>query len=161
MANQPSEHRSLLADARLHGLRITAQRRLLFELIQGAQEHLDAAGLLRLAQQRLPSIHRATVYRTLDLLKRHRLIDELDLMHLNGEKHYYEAKTGSDHFHLACLICGRIEESTSPLFEQLKEEIVRQGFDVEVARLEIGGRCPACRARAVGPEGGEKPSPCP
>jgi hypothetical protein len=33
------------------------------------------------------------VYRTLELLKRLRLIDELDLMHLNGEKHFFEAKT--------------------------------------------------------------------
>jgi hypothetical protein len=31
-----------------------------------------------------------------ELLKQLRLIDELDLMHLNGKKHYYEAKTNID-----------------------------------------------------------------
>jgi Fe2+ or Zn2+ uptake regulation protein len=36
------------------------------------------------------SVDRSTVYRTLDLLKRQGLIDEFDLMHLNGEGHYYE-----------------------------------------------------------------------
>ena len=33
------------------------------------------------------------MYRTIELLKKLWLIDELDLMHLHGEKHYYEVKT--------------------------------------------------------------------
>jgi len=129
-------------------VRITSQRRILLEIIQSADEHLDAATLLTLAREREPAIDRATVYRTLDLLKRHRLIDELDLMHLKGEKHYYEVKTRRDHAHLACFQCGHIEEFTSPLFEQLKREIARQsGFEVRVTRLEVGGRCRACGGR--------------
>ena len=31
------------------------------------------------------SVDRSTVYRTLQLLKRHRLIDELELMHIHRE----------------------------------------------------------------------------
>jgi Fur family ferric uptake transcriptional regulator len=44
-----------------------------------------------------PRIDRSTVYRTIDMLKRRGLIDELDLMHIEGEKHYYEVKTNHDH----------------------------------------------------------------
>src|SRR5580658_7532944 len=102
---------------------MTAQRRAVIEVIQSAHDHLDAATLLDLARQREPSIDRATVYRTIELLKRLRLIDELDLMHLQGEKHYYEVKTKRDHLHLACFRCGRIEEYTSALFDRLKEEV--------------------------------------
>ncbi len=87
--------------------------------------HLDAASLLSRARQRDPKIDRATVYRTLELLKRLGLIDELDLMHLNGEKHYYEVKTQKDHLHLACFRCGEIEEFDSPTFQRLKREIAR------------------------------------
>jgi Fur family transcriptional regulator, ferric uptake regulator len=92
------------------GVRVTAQRRAVIEVIQEAREHLDAGTLLELARKRHPKIDRATIYRTIDLLKRLRLVDELDLMHLEGEKHYYEVKTTREHVHLACFRCGRIEE---------------------------------------------------
>ena len=145
----PLERRSLLQELMLRGVRITEQRKILIETIQDASTHLDAATLLDLARQRDEHINRATVYRTLELLKKHRLIDELDLMHITGEKHYYEAKTTIDHVHLACLRCGRIEEFTSPLFERLKAEINRQnGFQIVVTRLEVGGKCSQCAEKS-------------
>src|SRR5262249_41654520 len=131
------------------GVRLTNQRRVILETIQDATEHLDAASLLERSRLREPSIDRATVYRTIELLKKMRLVDELDLMHLHGEKHYYEVKTQQDHIHLACFQCGRIEEFANPLFEQLKGEIANQtGFEIRVTRLEVGGYCRECSARA-------------
>lgn len=139
------ERRALLDELVSKGIRLTAQRRALVEIIQNARRHLDAGSLLELARQREPSIDRATVYRTIELLKKLRLIDELDLMHLEGEKHFYEVKTKSEHIHLACFSCGRIEEFSSPLFERLKAEISEQaGFAIRVTRLEVGGACRAC-----------------
>jgi len=66
------------------------------------------------------------VYRTLKLLKRHGLIDELDLMHLQGEKHFYERRPQRDHLHMACLRCGKILEFESDLFDRLKGQIQRE-----------------------------------
>jgi Fur family ferric uptake transcriptional regulator len=130
------------------GVRLTAQRRVLVEIIQHARTHLDAGSLLEPAQECEPNIDRATVYRTIDRLKRLRLIDELDLMHLEGEKHFYEVKPRSEHIHLACFECGRIEELSSPLFDRLKAEIREQaGFTIRVTRLEVGGTCRACASR--------------
>jgi Fur family ferric uptake transcriptional regulator len=138
----------LLHEVEAKGVRMTAQRRALIETIQQADAHLDAATLLSRARQRDPNIDRATVYRTLELLKRLGLIDELDLMHLNGEKHYYEVKTQKDHLHLACFRCGVIEEFDSPTFQRLKREIAAQNdFQVQVMRLEVGGLCRQCRAQ--------------
>jgi Fur family transcriptional regulator, ferric uptake regulator len=145
------ERRALLDDLVSKGIRLTAQRRALIEVIQESREHLDAASLLALARKREPNLDRATVYRTLELLKKLRLIDELDLMHLEGEKHYYEVKTKSDHVHLACFRCGRIEEFSSPIFERLKAEISEQaGFTIRVTRVEVGGNCRACAAAGEG-----------
>jgi len=142
------QRRSLLQEMAALGVRITAQRRTLVEIIQEAEGHMDAATLLERANKRNSQIDRATVYRTLELLKRLRLIDELDLMHLTGEKHFYEAKTTVDHVHLACFQCGRIEEFISPLFERLKAEISRHNaFQIRVTRLEVGGLCGKCSAR--------------
>ena len=147
MKTAPKERRTLLQQLTLGGVRITGQLNILIETIQEADHHLDAAGLLEMARRRDDGINRATVYRTIELLKKLRLIDELDLMHLNGEKHFYEVKTNRDHIHLACFQCGRIEEFTSPLFERLKAEISREkGFRIRVTRLEVGGRCSQCCA---------------
>jgi Fur family transcriptional regulator, ferric uptake regulator len=150
------ERRDILDELASKGVRLTAQRRALVETIQAANRHLDADSLLELARAREPKIDRATVYRTIELLKKLRLIDELDLMHLEGEKHYYEVKTKRDHIHLACFSCGRIEEFINPIFERLKAEITQEtGFRIRVTRLEVGGACRACaaaRARANEPE---------
>jgi Fur family ferric uptake transcriptional regulator len=130
------------------GRRLTSQRRVLLEIIQSASTHLDAATLLKLAKDRDAGIDRATVYRTLELLKKLGLVDELDLMHLNGEKHYYEVRSGRDHIHLACFECGRIAEFESSLFDRLKQEIAReQGFNIGVVRMEVGGKCGNCAQR--------------
>jgi Fur family transcriptional regulator, ferric uptake regulator len=139
------KRRELLHEVEAKGVRLTSQRRVLIETIQQADRHLDASALLTLARRKDPKIDRATVYRTIELLKSLGLIDELDLMHLNGEKHYYEVKTQRNHLHLACFGCGAIQEFASPTFERLKQEIAaRNSFDVQVMRLEVGGLCKRC-----------------
>src|SRR5450759_2023637 len=64
------ERRSLLRELTLRGIRITGQRKILIETIQEADHHLDAASLLDLARRRDDGINRATVYRTIELLKK-------------------------------------------------------------------------------------------
>ena len=136
---------SLMEELVARGVRITAQRRLLVGIMQDASRHLDAAALLKIARQKDPEIDRATVYRTVALLKQCALIDELDLMHLEGEKHYYEARTSRDHCHMACFQCGAIMEYTSSSLEKLKEEMAkRSGFQIRILRLEVGGLCQKC-----------------
>jgi Fur family ferric uptake transcriptional regulator len=137
---------SLMQQLKSNGVRITEQRRLLVGIIQNSPRHLDAATLLELAKRQDPEIDRATIYRTIALLKDRGLIDELDLMHIEGEKHYYEAKTNRDHCHMACFGCGAIMEYVSLSLEQLKQEIATQsGFQIRVLRLEVGGLCKKCR----------------
>ncbi|MBZ5721569.1 MAG: transcriptional repressor [Acidobacteriia bacterium] len=128
------------------GLRMTRQRRTILRIVETAKQHLDASQILRRARKIDAQIDRVTVYRTLKLLKRHGLVDELDLMHLEGEKHFYERKPQRDHLHMACLRCGKILEFESDLFDRLKGQIQREcQFHILVTRMEIGGYCAACR----------------
>jgi len=132
---------------RARGFRLTEKRKILLKILEEADHHLDAATLLERAKSRM-GIDRATVYRTLDLLKKEGLVDELDLLHLRGGMHYYEARTDHEHFHLACFGCGQVEEVSTPLFEELKMQVARdKGFAVATTRLEIGGYCSACTAK--------------
>jgi hypothetical protein len=72
------------------GLRMTGQRQLLVEVLEEATEHLDAEALFKRAKAKDPTIHRATIYRTLNRLKKLGLVDELDLMR-QRRRHYYES----------------------------------------------------------------------
>lgn len=128
------------------GVRMTHQRRVLVQVIQGAESHMDAVELWEKARAHDPTINKVTVYRTLAMLKKHGLVDELDLLHLQGGKHYYEARATRDHIHLACLKCGKIEEFESSLFEKLKGQIERERrFRIQVVRVEAGGLCDECQ----------------
>ncbi len=128
------------------GVRLTRQRKVLLEVMDNAERHLDAGAILERAQKIDPRVHRVTVYRTLDLLKRNGLIDELDLLHLRGDQHFYESHGPRDHIHVACLKCGKVREFESLLYEKLKKQI-EQDCDIKITmtRTEVGGYCENCR----------------
>src|SRR5271157_2639329 len=140
---------SQLRDAiRERGIRLTRQRRVILEVMDAAEQHLDVDQILERAQKIHAGVHLVTVYRTIDLLKKHGLIDELDLLHLRGDRHYYESHGPRDHIHVACLRCGKVREFESRLYEQLKEQIARDfHMKVTVSRTEVGGYCEECQPK--------------
>ncbi len=126
-------------------IRLTRQRRVILEVMDSAEQHLDVDQILERAQKIDPGVHLVTVYRTIDLLKKLGLIDELDLLQLRGDRHYYESHGPRDHIHVACLRCGKVREFESRLYEQLKQQIARDfKMKVTVSRTEVGGYCEDC-----------------
>ena len=138
----------ILSQLRSHRIRLTHQRAVIGEVLQSAGKHLHATEVCRRARRRMPGLHLATVYRALQSLKKLDIIDELDLMHVRGSGHYYEAHKGKDHLHFTCEQCGGVVEVQTPLLERLKAQIeVSHGVSVRVARLELGGLCRNCGPR--------------
>ncbi len=135
------------------GVRLTRQRQILLELIDKTGEHLDAERLFQMAKERDPKINRVTVYRTLKMLKSGGLVDELDLMHYGGDQHYYETRLKQEHAHIICLRCGKVEEFFGEPLQRLRKQIESHfGFQILLARTEVGGYCAHCqtlRAREV------------
>jgi Fur family ferric uptake transcriptional regulator len=129
------------------GVRLTRQRQILLDLIDESGKHLDAESLYHLAKEKDPKLNRVTVYRTLKMLKAGGLVDELDLMHFNGEQHYYETRMKQEHAHVVCLRCGRVEEFFGEPLQRIRRQVESNfGFQVLVARTEIGGYCSNCQA---------------
>ena len=134
---------------RQRNIRLTRQRRVILEVMDNAEQHLDADQILERARRIDPAVHVVTVYRTIDLLKKLGLIDELDLLHLRGDRHYYESHGPRDHIHVACLRCGKVREFESRLYEQLKQQIAQDfKMRVTVSRTEVGGYCEECLAKS-------------
>jgi len=141
--DRPGRLREALAK---RGVRLTRQRKAILQVMDNAERHLDAGAILERAQKLDPTVHRVTVYRTIDLLKRGGLIDELDLLHLRGGQHFYESHGPRDHIHVACLRCGTVREVESELYEKLKKQIEKDcGIRITTARTEVGGYCDKCR----------------
>jgi len=129
------------------GVRLTRQRELLLGLIDKSGEHLDAERLFQLAKVQDPKLNRVTVYRTLKLLKQGGLVDELDLMHYGGDQHYYETRMKQEHAHVICLRCGKVEEFFGEPLQRLRRQIESHfGFQILLARTEVGGYCSHCQS---------------
>ena len=128
------------------GVRLTRQRKILLDLIDQSGQHLDAERLFTLAREKDPKLNRVTVYRTLKLLKAGGLVDELDLMHHDGDQHYYETRLKQEHAHVICLRCGKIEEFFGDLLKKMREQIETHfGFEIVLTRTEVGGYCSHCQ----------------
>ena len=136
----------LLTRMKAVGLRLTGQRKIVAELLETADEHLDAESVYKRAKARDGTVHRATVYRTLNRLKKLGLVDELDLMHASGERHYYEIRPSTLHIHLVCTSCKRVDEPSEAFWDDLKRRVENEnGFRPEVVRIEMAGVCAACQ----------------
>lgn len=147
----------LVERMRAQGVRVTAPRRAIAQVLESADEHLDVEEITDRARLIDPSVHRATVYRTLALLKDLSLVDELDLLHLHGDRHYYEIRDGAQHAHVICTSCGRLVEPRGYLMRSFMETLATAtGIEIEFYRLEAGGLCAECQRKRSGAVGEKK-----
>jgi len=92
------------------------------------------------AREKAPKISVSTVYYTLNLLKRHKLIKELDFYDMENR---YEANT-ADHLNLVCVACGKIQDYMESLPVSSRKIEEQTGFLVHELRLEYYGYCQDC-----------------
>ncbi len=135
---------ALVKKLRGRGHRVTPQRRLVLEILEKSQEHLDAECVYARAKERDPNISLATVYRSLALLKDLGLVEE----HSLGENHgHFETIQNDPHYHFTCLCCGRVVEFSVPGIEAMIQSLCeREQFEVSSVDLHLRGLCGDCRA---------------
>jgi Fe2+ or Zn2+ uptake regulation protein len=125
------------------GMRVTNQRSLIMEIIRQGKGHLDADEIYRRAREKEPRLSLSTVYRTLQMLKKLDLVDEL---HFDEEHHHYEVKPAAEHHHLVCLDCGKVIEINYPLSRDIKRNVPEaRGFDILETEVRMTGYCAKCR----------------
>ena len=125
------------------GRRLTSQRRLILQVLEESNGHLDADALYDRVKARDPDVSLATVYRTLAVLREIGLVEE----HRLGEDHgHYEAVREEPHYHFTCLRCGKVIEFDAPLVAQVEQELCEQeGVRVISTHLHVSGYCAQCR----------------
>lgn len=134
----------LAAILKEHGLKVTPQRLSIFRMLRQTKIHPSAETIYLALQEEHPTMSLATVYKTLDTLVQHGLIQQLNL----GEDSYrYDADT-SEHSHVQCTKCKCVTDL--PVLEQLpelrKEVQSSTGYMLSHEQLYFYGLCPKCQS---------------
>lgn len=132
------------ARARLNeaGFRAGAARGKVIELLGGESCAITALEIDR----RLPSVGRASVYRTLEQLEQLELVHRVDV---GGEVVAFERNDpGGHHHHMVCVRCGRLVPFSDPELERAIEGIGdRVEFEITAHDVLLRGICPRCSER--------------
>ncbi|MGI5262413.1 Fur family transcriptional regulator [Streptomyces angustmyceticus] len=132
----------LLGRLRGRGWRMTVQRRVVAEVLDGEHVHLTADEVLARAAARLPEISRATVYNTLGELVS---LGEVMEVATDGRAKRYDPNAHRPHQHLVCSTCGTIRD-VHPDGDALAAlpDSERYGFTLSAAEVIYRGLCPDC-----------------
>lgn len=125
-------------------LKLTRQRQAVVNEIFSDNGHFEAEALVERLKNGRVRVSRATVYRTLELLRECQLVEKLDF---GSPRSFYEhVSPGEHHDHLICNRCGNIIEFYNERLEALQQEICRN-FDFQDSHhsLRIFGLCSKCR----------------
>lgn len=123
------------------GERNTRQRETIVEVIQAAAGPLTVPEIFERAQQRIPGLGIATVYRTVKLLGESRQVQVVILP--SGETRYESAELGHHH-HFHCRVCETVYDMETCLVRVPESRKVDQGFIVESHELTCYGVCRNC-----------------
>jgi Fur family ferric uptake transcriptional regulator len=127
-----------------YGRRMTRQRRVILEELRKVSSHPTADQVYDLVRKKLPGVSLGTVYRNLDTLSEE---GEIRKIILAGTRQRFDGMA-DQHYHLRCLVCGRLEDLKMEPLRHLEQEAIRaSGYRVTGHCLEFHGICPACRAR--------------
>ncbi len=129
---------------RRQGMKVTHQRLEVFRELAASVEHPDAETVYQTVAQRVPSISRDTVYRTLATLETEGLIRKVSPL---VERARYDANLDRHH-HFMCTVCGLVRDFYSEDLDDLPiPPAVRTLGEIESAQVEVRGICSACAPR--------------
>ncbi len=132
----------LCAQLRVQGRRVTPQRRAIIQILLEDDDalHPTADQIFTRVQDVMPDMSPATVYNTLRELVNLSILSKLDLG--LGEQHY--DITTTNHAHLICLGCRRIEDVPYDHKALALPPEYAHGFQVVDRRVIYRGYCPVC-----------------
>lgn len=132
---------------RSHALKLTPQRRRIFDRAFSTHDHFSAETLYDwLRAEPGVKVSRATVYRTLGLLLEGEFVSALDAG--GGELVYEHVLGHAHHDHIVCLGCGKIDEFHDERIEELQLEVCRKkGYQLVSHDLRLRGYCRSCAKR--------------
>ncbi len=137
------------------GYRLTPQRIALLHLLAASDGHPSASDLYDQLQAQFPTTSRATIYKTLNLLKQ---LEEVLELGFSDDDNRYDGSRPYPHPHLICVRCRKIIDPevdiAEDLVQQMAQQVARQsGYQSVSHRLDFYGVCPDCQQERQGRDG--------
>ena len=126
---------------REQGLKVTPQRRLIFEALRDRPNHPSAEDIYHAVGDVMPDMSLATVYHTLDHLV---TMGELVQLDLGEGKSRYDTHTNG-HFHLVCEGCREVLDIAGDLDCAELRPTETRGYQIDRCEVVFYGRCPHCQ----------------
>lgn len=129
------------------GLRVTPQRRFIFQVLEGNPHHPSAEAVYEEVRAFVPEISLATVYNTL-----RELVDlgELRELNLGDGKSRYDPDL-SNHQHLVCVCCHAVADVACDISGLALTPEQSRGYRLLGTDVTFYGLCPACQQQADRP----------
>jgi Fur family peroxide stress response transcriptional regulator len=121
----------------------TPQRLAILEYLRDNKSHPSAADVYKAVAEKFPTMSFATVYNTMETLKKMGMVRELSI---DPEKKRFDPDTETHH-HLICVRCKRIADIYSR-FELDLADHEQNDFDIIGNHIEFYGICPECKKDA-------------
>ncbi len=133
-----SEH-----DIRAAGLRVTAQRVAVLDVLRSERSHRRADEVSALVGERLGVVSVKAVYDALNALVEAGLARRIAPA---GGAALFEARSGDNHHHLVCRVCGATVDvdcvvGAAPCLQASDD----RGYALDEAEVTFWGVCPDCR----------------
>lgn len=127
-------------------LKFTEQREEVLKTFLRSERHLTTEELYMLVKEKKSKIGYATVFRTLKLIEKAGLAEEVDF---GDGVLRFEHKFGHNHHdHLICLKCRRYIEVVSPEIEKLQNELSKKYKFIPLRhKMQIFGICLKCKGK--------------
>lgn len=132
----------ILTSLREQGIVLTHQRLAVLELLVNSENHPTAKDIYEKLRRRYPTISQATVYSTLELLKKVGQVRELTI---RGDKACYDPME-EPHYHLFCRRCQRVLDVEIPCPPMGRE--LPGGHRVDEVQLYLYGICADCLGKS-------------
>lgn len=124
------------------GFKVTPQRLAIYNMLAATKAHPNAEMIFNSLQTLYPTMSLATVYKTMEILKE---IGLVQILNAGEDSFRYDADV-SNHPHVRCLKCGKVEDIENIEYSTFLEQ-VGQGTDYELLgqQFYFYGVCPTCK----------------
>ncbi|MEW6585882.1 MAG: transcriptional repressor [Nitrospirota bacterium] len=120
----------------------TPQRMAILEFLKDNKDHPSAEDIFKTIKERFPTMSFATVYNTLETLRRQGTLKELTV---DPRKKRFDPNV-APHHHLVCVICKKIVDIPADYALNLPDDR-KMGFEIVGNHIEFYGICPDCRLK--------------
>ena len=137
-----SGHESAIDRLRTRGYRMTPQRLSVLDIVASRSGHVGADEVWNRVKMQHPYVDLATVYRTLQLLKRVGVVTEVVI----GNKLHFELTDQHNrHHHMVCSHCDAVQTLSPAYLDELSQRLQLEfGFTPDLENFTIGGTCDKC-----------------